>query len=94
MTRAAEHGIDMVSIAAEIPAYLQGANPLSIEAVTRRLNNILGIQVDLAPMRLASDEWEATITGMVAEDKKLASQIRKLEEEYDRDLLEHSEHTE
>jgi hypothetical protein len=48
MTRAAEHGIDMVSIAAEIPAYLQGANPLSIEAVTRRLNNILGIQVDLA----------------------------------------------
>ena len=94
MTRAGEHGIDMVSIAAEIPAYLQGANPLSIEAVTRRLNNILGIQVDLAPMRLASDEWEATISGMVAEDKKLAGQIRKLEEEYDRDLLEQSEHAE
>ena len=31
---------------------------------------------------------------MVAEDKKLANQIRKLEEEYDRDLLEHSEHAE
>jgi predicted ATP-grasp superfamily ATP-dependent carboligase len=94
MTRAAEHGIDMVSLAAEIPAYLQGANPLSIEAVTRRLNNILGLHVDLAPMRLASDEWEATISGMVAEDKKLANQIRKLEEEYDRDLLEHSEQAE
>jgi len=94
LVRAAEHTLDMISLAAEIPAYLQGANPLSIEAVTRRLNNILGLHVDLAPMRLASDEWEATISGMVAEDKKLANQIRKLEEEYDRDLLEHSEHAE
>lgn len=94
LVRAAEHQVDMISLAAEIPAYLQGANPLSIEAVTRRLNNILGLHIDLAPMRLASDEWEATISGMVAEDKKLANQIRKLEEEYDRDLLEHSEHVE
>jgi hypothetical protein len=42
-------------------------------------------------MRQISDEWEATISGMVEEDKKLANQIRKLEEEYDHDLLEHSE---
>jgi hypothetical protein len=78
----------MISIAAEIPAYLQGANPTSIEAVTRRLSNILGLHVDLAPMRLASDEWEAQVTAMVQQDDKLAAQIRKLEEEYDRELVE------
>ena len=89
--RARDHGLDMISLAAEIPAYLQGTNPLSIEAVTRRLNNILGLHVDLAPMRQASDEWEAQITAMVAEDKKLATQIRQLEEEYDRELIEHAD---
>lgn len=89
--RAPDHDIDMVSFAAEIPAYLQGTNPLSIEAVTRRLNNILGLHVDLAPMRQASDEWEAQITAMVDEDKKLAAQIRQLEEDYDRQLLEQTE---
>src|SRR3954452_8537057 len=39
--RAPRQGVEMLSIAAEIPGYLQGANPLSIEAVTRRLGRIL-----------------------------------------------------
>ena len=91
LDRAPERGLDMVSLAAEIPAYIQGMNPTSIEAVTRRLNNILGLHVDLAPMRLASADWEAQISGMVDDDKKLAAQIRKLEEEYDKELLEQSE---
>lgn len=92
LAQAPARGLDMVSFAAEIPAYLQGVNPLSIEAVTRRLNNILGLHVDLAPMRQASDEWEARVTALIQEDENLAAQIRKLEEEYDRELLEQSEH--
>jgi proteasome assembly chaperone (PAC2) family protein len=88
LAHAPQRGFEMISIAAEIPAYLQGANPTSIEAVTRRLSNILGLHVDLAPMRLASDEWEAQVTAMVQQDEKLANQIRKLEEDYDRELVE------
>jgi proteasome assembly chaperone (PAC2) family protein len=91
LKHAASRGLQMVSFAAEIPAYLQGVNPTSIEAVTRRLNNILGLHVDLAPMRMVSDEWEANVTAIVREDKKLARQIQKLEEEYDRDLVERSD---
>jgi proteasome assembly chaperone (PAC2) family protein len=91
LTRAAEHGLDMVSIAAEIPAYVQGMNPTSIEAISRRLNNILGLRVDLAPMRLASAEWDQQISTMVARDKKLAAHIRQLEEEYDKELIEEPE---
>jgi proteasome assembly chaperone (PAC2) family protein len=91
LDRAPGHGLDMVSLAAEIPAYIQGMNPTSIEAVTRRLNNILGLHVDLAPMRLASADWEAQISAMVDDDEKLAAHIRKLEEEYDKELVEQSE---
>jgi proteasome assembly chaperone (PAC2) family protein len=88
LARAPERKLDMVSFAAEIPAYLQGTNPLSIEAVTRRLASILELPVDLSPMRAASDEWETQVNAMVEEDEKLAAQIRKLEEEYDQRLLE------
>jgi proteasome assembly chaperone (PAC2) family protein len=88
LARAPERKLDMVSFAAEIAAYLQGPNPLSIEAVTRRLASVLELQVDLSPMRVASDEWETQINAMVEEDKKLAGQIRKLEEEYDQRLME------
>ena len=37
----------MTSLVAEIPGYLQGRNPMSIEAVTRRLAKILQLPLDL-----------------------------------------------
>ena len=43
LSRAPKVDIRMASIAAEIPGYLEGANPLSIEAVTRRLEKILDL---------------------------------------------------
>jgi len=54
LTRASAVGLRMASLAAEIPGYLQGPNPVSIEAVTRRLAKILRLPLDLAPLRAAS----------------------------------------
>src|SRR5205823_1051486 len=47
LTRAPEAGVQMASFAAEIPPYVEGANPASIEAVTRRLAKILQLPLDL-----------------------------------------------
>ena len=47
MTQVASAGLQMASLVAEIPGYLQGKNPLSIEAVTRRLAKILKLPLDL-----------------------------------------------
>lgn len=80
-------GVEMLSIAAEIPGYLQGANPLSIEAVTRRLAAILEVPVDLDKLREASTEWEMQVSEAVAKDDDLARTVRKLEEEYDNELI-------
>lgn len=87
MTQATRHGLDMASLVAEIPGYIEGSNPLSIEAVTRHLAAILGLQLDLAEMRGASDEWESRVSAAVAKDPDLARQIRKLEKQYDDELL-------
>jgi proteasome assembly chaperone (PAC2) family protein len=87
MSRAPRQGVQMFSFAAEIPGYVEGTNPPSIAAITKRLAVMLGLQVSLAELRDASDEWETRITAAVAKDPELEAQIKKLEERYDDDLI-------
>lgn len=88
LSRVDEQGLEMINLIAEIPAYIQGRNPLSIEAVTRRLTSFLGLKTDLDELRSASDAWESEVSEAVAKDEELAEKIRQLEAAYDEDLLE------
>jgi proteasome assembly chaperone (PAC2) family protein len=92
LTLSPRHNVEMLSIAAEIPGYLQGANPLSIEAVARRLSRILALPFDPDKLRAASNEWEVQVTEAVEKDEELAATVRKLEEEYDNELISSAEH--
>ena len=85
--RAPRQQVEMISIAAEIPGYLQGTNPLSIEAVTRRLGRLLGLPINLAELRNASTAWELQVTDAIEKDEDLAKTVRQLEEQYDNDLI-------
>jgi proteasome assembly chaperone (PAC2) family protein len=87
MTRVAETGVRMATLAAEIPGYLQGPNPVCIEAVTRRLAKILRLPLDLAPLRTASTEWELAVTAAIEKDEEMVTKVREMEEAYDNDLL-------
>jgi hypothetical protein len=84
---APKQGVEMLSMAAEIPGYLQGTNPTSIEAVSRRLSQILGIPVKLAKLRDASTAWELKVSDAIEKDDDLAATVRKLEEQYDNELI-------
>jgi proteasome assembly chaperone (PAC2) family protein len=87
MTRAAEEGLPMASLVAEIPGYLQGTNPMSIEAVTRRLAKILDMHLDVAKLRKASTRWELQVSAAVEKDDNLAERVRELEKQYDDELI-------
>jgi proteasome assembly chaperone (PAC2) family protein len=87
MTRAPSAGLEMASLAVEIPGYLQGRNPVSIEAVTRRLAKILRLPLDLGALRAESTEWELQVSQVIDKDEKLARTVRELEEAYDDELL-------
>ncbi len=87
MTQAVPAQIEMISLVAEIPGYLQGTNPMSIEAVTRRLAKILQLPLDLASLRTASTQWELQVSSVVEQDEELAEKVRELEARYDTELL-------
>lgn len=88
MTQAPSAKLEMISLVAEIPSYLQGTNLTSIEAITRRLAKILKLPLDLDSLRAASTRWELEISNQIEKNAALAAQIRKLEETYDDKLLE------
>lgn len=88
MTQARERGLQMISLVAEIPSYVQGTNPISIEAVTRRLTRIIGVPMDMDQLRGVSDEWESRVTAAIEKDPELVKHIRELEKQYDDELLE------
>ena len=87
MTRAGPDRLEMTSLVAEIPGYLQGRNPLCIEAVTRRLAKILRLPLDLGALRSESTEWELEVSRIVEKDEDMAKTVRQLEETYDNELL-------
>jgi len=87
MTQAKTVGLEMISLVAEIPGYLQGTNPASIEAVTRRRARLLRLHLDLAPLRSASTAWELQVSQIVEQNEELSATVRKLEEAYDNELL-------
>jgi proteasome assembly chaperone (PAC2) family protein len=87
MTRAPAAGLEMTALTAEIPGYLQGRNPMSIEAVTRRLAKILRLPLDLGALRAESTEWELQVSHAVEKDEEMSATVRRLEEAYDNELL-------
>jgi proteasome assembly chaperone (PAC2) family protein len=87
LSQSEEKGVEMLSLAAEIPGYLEGINPISIEAISRRLAKILNLPLNLDRLRRASNEWEARVTEAVEKDPKLATTIRRLEHRYDNELI-------
>lgn len=88
MSQATSAGLEMSSVIAEIPGYLQGTNPMCIEAVTRQLANILKLPLDLDSLRPASTAWELQVTNAIENDEVLAKKVRELENEYDNELIE------
>jgi proteasome assembly chaperone (PAC2) family protein len=87
LARAPSAGLEMTSLVAEIPGYLQGRNPMSIEAVTRRLAKILRLPLELGALRAESTEWELQVSQAVEKNEEMARTVRQLEEAYDDELL-------
>ncbi len=88
MIRQAEsRNIKMASIVAEIPPYIQGRNPRCIESVLRRFCRLLDLDLDLAELRMISDEIEKRLNTAVAEREDLTEHIARMEETYDKDVF-------
>jgi len=87
IVQARQRGLEMTSLVAEIPAYVQGRNVRSIEAVSRKLLAVLGVSIDLDELRAQSLEFAKRLDEVVRGRPELAELIRKIEKDYDKEVL-------
>ena len=83
----ADAGLTMANLSAEIPAYIEGLNAKSIEAVARKLAVILDLNLNFDKLRKTSDRWERKLNKAVAKKDELLEHIQKLEEDYDHEVF-------
>ncbi len=86
-SRCSQRDLKMVSLVGSVPAYVQGRNPKCIEAITRRLAGMLGLKIDLNDIELKSDDFQKKLDELVEEQPELATNIRRLEEDYDNEIF-------
>ena len=85
--RCAQREMEMASLIAEIPAYVQGYNPRSIETAIRCVSSLLDLQLDYEDLRSMGDEFEKRVNELVEEQPELAERVRQLEEIYDNEVF-------
>jgi proteasome assembly chaperone (PAC2) family protein len=77
----------MSSLVAEIPAYVQGYNPRSIETMVKLLARLIDQKVDLDEIHTQSLEFEKKITELVDQQEELPEKVLELERDYDREAF-------
>ncbi len=80
---AKRRGIEMLSLVAEIPAYLQGYNPRCVEAAVRCVSSIVGLHIEVSDLRELGDEFEKKVNEVLQSQPDLLDKIQKLETDYD-----------
>jgi len=86
-SRAKQEQVGMVSLIAEIPAYVQGQNIGCISVVSKLLANVLCLHLDLEKLRSLGEEFERKVSEIVLAQPELANHIGRLEEDYDNEVF-------
>ncbi len=80
-------GIPAVTFWAAVPHYVsQPPNPKATVALLRRVEDVLDIEVPLADLPTAAEEWEQAVSEMTAEDDEIAEYVQSLEERGDAEV--------
>ncbi|MFC1671742.1 proteasome assembly chaperone family protein [Planctomycetota bacterium] len=87
MVRCAQEGIGMLSLVAEIPAYVQGYNPICIETAVRLVAGLLDLHINLDDLRTIADSYEQRLSDAAKGQPELQEKIHQLEHDYDNEIL-------
>jgi len=84
--RAKDAGINMATLVAGIPSYIEGRNPRCIEAMLAKLGEILGRSFDLGELQAQRREFLQGVQIAMTKNPKLTERIQQLEKLYDNEV--------
>jgi len=81
--RARDAGLNMATLVAGIPSYIDGRNPRCIQAMLAKLSEVAGINVDLSELDAQRSEFLHGVQIAMEKNPKLTERIKQLEKLYD-----------
>lgn len=87
-TEARRANVELVTLVAGIPGYIQGVNEKCIAAMTRKLAALAEFPADFPELEAMTRQFEERVDKLVRQDSALAAQIEKIEAAYDEQLSE------
>lgn len=85
---AKKKGIEMINFVAEIPIYIQSENPKAIKTMTEKLVKLLNLDIDTSDLNKKNLAFEKRINELLQNQPQLSEEIKKLEENYDKEFFE------
>ncbi len=87
LLKARQQDIKMVTLIAEVPAYVQGYNPKCIATAAKCIGKFLQTHVEIKDLRKVGDKFEKKLNKLIEDQPELAENIKKLEEDYDNNVF-------
>jgi len=84
---ARQKGVEMFNFVAEIPIYIQSENPKAIKTMTEKLVKLLDLDIDTSDLTKQNLDFEKRINELLLSQPQLAEEIKKLEENYDKEFF-------
>lgn len=84
--RARDAGLNMATLVAGIPSYIDGRNPRCIEAMLTKLGELLGRTFDLTELQGQRREFLQGVQIAMQKNPKLTERIQQLEKLYDNEI--------
>lgn len=83
-----QKGVEMISLVVEIPMYIQATNPKGIASALGILSSLLNLPLVGEDLESMGEEFDRNVEQLVGKYPDLVEKIKKLEENYDREILE------
>lgn len=84
---AKQKDIEMINFVAEIPIYIQSENPKAIKTMAEKLVKLLELDIDTSDLTKKNLSFEKKINQLLEQQPQLAEEIKKLEENYDKEFF-------
>ncbi len=81
-----EQGMEVASISARTPLYIQDFNSKACYDLLKRVLNVMGLQIDLSDLRLAGENLVEMVDRSFSENSQALEQLKNLEELFDATL--------
>ena len=82
-----ERNINMINLITDVPMYIHATNPRGIISIVKKVKALLQLNLDFSDLIPLVEQFDSDMAVAMREQPELAKQVKKLEENYDNEIV-------